>query len=51
MCIFPEGGIPSEKIFLKKFKNGPFRLAIEQNINIIPITLGNNKQIFPQEYF
>ncbi len=51
MCIFPEGGIPDVNTFLKKFKNGPFRLAIEQNITIIPITLPDNKKIFPQEYF
>ena len=51
MCIFPEGGIPKENVFLKKFKNGPFRLAIEQNIKIIPITMPDNKHIFPQEYF
>ena len=51
MCIFPEGGIPPKNIFLKQFKNGPFRLSVEQNITIIPITLADNKQIFPQEYF
>tara|TARA_B100001758_G_scaffold105218_1_gene90135 strand:- start:54812 stop:55570 length:759 start_codon:yes stop_codon:yes gene_type:complete len=51
MCIFPEGGIPKSNVLLKKFKNGPFRLAIEQNITIIPITLSNNKKLFPQEYF
>ena len=51
MCIFPEGGIPPADIFLKKFKNGPFRLAIEQNISLIPITIADNKNIFPQEYF
>lgn len=51
MCIFPEGGIPHSEIFLKKFKNGPFRLAIEQNIPIIPITMPDNKNIFPVEYF
>lgn len=51
MCIFPEGGIPSSEVFLKKFKNGPFRLAIEQNIPIIPITMPDNKYIFPVEYF
>ena len=51
MCIFPEGGIPKTDIFLKRFKNGPFRLAIEQDITIIPITLGDNKSMFPQEYF
>ena len=51
MCIFPEGGIPKSNMTLKKFKNGPFRLAVEQNITIIPITLANNKKLFPQEYF
>ena len=51
MCIFPEGGIPAPTIFLKKFKNGPFRLAIEENIPIIPITMPDNKYIFPLEYF
>ncbi len=51
MCIFPEGGIPKTDIFLKRFKNGPFRLAIEQDITVIPITLGDNKSMFPQEYF
>jgi 1-acyl-sn-glycerol-3-phosphate acyltransferase len=51
MCIFPEGGIPKADIFLKRFKNGPFRLAIEQGITVIPITLGDNKSMFPQEYF
>ena len=40
MCIFPEGGIPPASVFLKKFKNGPFKLAIEQNIAIIPIVQG-----------
>jgi len=51
MCIFPEGGIPSSQIFLKKFKNGPFRLALDQNINLVPVTMPDNKSVFPQEYF
>ncbi|MBT3621459.1 MAG: 1-acyl-sn-glycerol-3-phosphate acyltransferase [Flavobacteriales bacterium] len=51
MCFFPEGGIPKENVFLKKFKNGPFRLAIEQNIKIVPITMPDNKHMFPGEYF
>ena len=51
MCIFPEGGIPKANVFLKKFKNGPFKLAIEQNIKVVPITLPDNKKMFPQEYF
>ena len=51
MCIFPEGGIPRADVFLKKFKNGSFRLAIEQGIKTIPITMPDNKSMFPQEYF
>lgn len=51
MCIFPEGGIPNSSITLKKFKNGPFKLSIEQNTPIIPITMPDNKKAFPQEYF
>ena len=51
VCIFPEGGIPPSKIFLKKFKNGPFKLAAEKDIYIVPITLSDNKTHFPQEYF
>jgi len=50
MVIFPEGGIVKESLRLGKFKNGPFRLAIEQNVSIIPITFADNKQIFPVQY-
>ena len=51
VCIFPEGGIPPAKIFLKKFKNGPFKLAVEKDIFIVPVTLADNKKNFPQEYY
>ncbi len=51
MCIFPEGGIPPKKIFLKKFKNGAFKLSLEKEIKIVPVTLADNKKIFPKEYY
>ena len=51
VCIFPEGGIPPAKIFLKKFKNGPFKLAVEKDIYIVPVTIADNKKNFPQEYY
>lgn len=51
VCIFPEGGIPNSKIFLKKFKNGPFKLAVEKEVHIVPVTLADNKNNFPQEYY
>lgn len=51
MVIYPEGGIVKTDTRLAKFKNGPFRLAVEQNVSIIPITFADNKCIFPESYF
>ena len=51
VCIFPEGGIPHPSVLLRKFKNGVFRLATEKEINIVPITLLDNKRHFPSEYY
>jgi len=39
--LFPEGTISKDGI-LKPFKNGPFKLAIEKQIPIVPITFANN---------
>ena len=43
VVIFPEGMI-SEYYppVLQPFKNGPFKLAIEQGVNILPVTICNN---------
>ena len=51
MCIFPEGGIPKKDIILKRFKNGAFKLAQKKQIRIVPVTMPDNKKIFPKEYF
>ena len=51
VCIFPEGGIPPPSTKLRKFKNGPFKLAIEKKKKIIPVTMPNNKECFPWSYF
>ena len=50
MVIYPEGGIPKEDIRLFRFKKGPFRLAIEEQVSIIPITFADNKRLFPTDY-
>lgn len=43
LVIFPEGKIGDlYPPILNQFKNGPFRLAIEQNIAILPVTMPNN---------
>ena len=42
LVIFPEGKIGDEyPPLLHEFKNGPFRLAIEQQIPIIPVSMLN----------
>ncbi|WP_051189699.1 lysophospholipid acyltransferase family protein [Daejeonella oryzae] len=46
VAIFPEGLISNDyPPELYPFKNGPFRLAIEQKIPIIPVTICNNWKI------
>lgn len=48
ICIFPEGRVPNdESIVLDQFKDGAFRLAIECQIPIVPITFFDNKRRFP----
>lgn len=43
VVIFPEGMISNDyPPVLQVFKNGPFRLAIEQGVSILPVTIGNN---------
>ena len=51
VCIFPEGGVPPPQTILRRFKNGPFKLAIEKNIKILPVSMPNNKECFPWSYF
>ncbi|WP_395065560.1 lysophospholipid acyltransferase family protein [Flavobacterium sp.] len=46
ICIFPEGGVPEESVVLDEFKDGAFRLAIEHQIPIVPITFADNKKRF-----
>ena len=52
ICIFPEGGVPSdESIVLDDFKDGAFRLAIEHQIPIVPITFADNKKRMSYTFF
>jgi 1-acyl-sn-glycerol-3-phosphate acyltransferase len=46
MIVFPEGGIANDyPPKLHPFKNGPFRLAIEAKIPIVPVTSLNTWEI------
>lgn len=51
ICIFPEGGVPDEQIMLDSFKDGAFRMAINHQIPIVPITFGDNKKRFSYTFF
>jgi len=51
ICIFPEGGVPEEHVVLDTFKDGAFRLAINHQIPIVPITFYDNKKRFSYTFF
>lgn len=50
LVIFPEGGILTKHApNMIKFKDGAFRVAIEKQIPIVPVTIPNNWIILPDE--
>ncbi|MCB0472840.1 MAG: 1-acyl-sn-glycerol-3-phosphate acyltransferase [Flavobacteriaceae bacterium] len=52
MVIFPEGLVPDDqRIVLSEFKNGAFRLAIEHQIPIVPMTFYDTKKRFSWTFF
>ncbi|WP_034060551.1 lysophospholipid acyltransferase family protein [Lacinutrix jangbogonensis] len=51
ICIFPEGLVPEEDVLLAEFKDGAFRLAINHQIPIVPITFADNKKRFSYTFF
>lgn len=52
ICIFPEGGVPDdESVVLADFKDGAFRLAIEHQISIVPLSFYDNKKRFSYTFF
>jgi len=42
VAIFPEGTIPSDVPNMMRFKNGAFKIAIEKQVPIIPVTFMDN---------
>ena len=51
ICIFPEGGVPEEHVILDSFKDGAFRLAINHQIPVVPMTFYDNKKRFSYTFF
>jgi 1-acyl-sn-glycerol-3-phosphate acyltransferase len=52
ICIFPEGLVPTdESVVLHSFKRGAFKLAIEHQIPIVPMTFYDCKKRFSYTFF
>lgn len=47
VVMFPEGTISVRAPELRPFKSGPFKLAIDTQTPILPITFVNNHELFP----
>ncbi len=50
IIIFPEAGIKGEPPCLQSFKDGAFRLAVEAQVPLIPITLLDNWKIVDKQF-
>jgi 1-acyl-sn-glycerol-3-phosphate acyltransferase len=51
ITLFPEGTIHHNGPVMGRFKNGPFRLAIEKQVPVVPITFMNNWLLLPDDYY
>ena len=43
VCIFPEGGIPPQKYLMHGFKAGAFKLAVENNVPVVLLSIYQSK--------
>jgi len=50
ICIFPEGGVFDNCDLICEFKNGAFRLALEHQIPIVPMTFVDNLKRLPYDF-
>lgn len=46
IAIFPEGGWDPKVHGLQRFKNGAFKLAIEKQVPVVPVSLVTNRKLF-----
>lgn len=46
IAIFPEGGMDINNHKIRRFKNGAFKLAMDNQVPIVPITFLNNWRLF-----
>lgn len=43
VCIYPEGGIPPQSFLLRGFKAGAFKLAVDNNVPVVLMSIYQNK--------
>jgi 1-acyl-sn-glycerol-3-phosphate acyltransferase len=43
VCIYPEGGIPPQEYLLRGFKAGAFKLAVDNNVPVVLMSIYQNK--------
>lgn len=43
VCIYPEGGIPPQKYLVGPFKMGTFKLAVDNNVPVVLMSIYQNK--------
>jgi 1-acyl-sn-glycerol-3-phosphate acyltransferase len=51
VCIYPEGGIPDPAIQLAPFKMGAFKLAMDTQTDILPLSFPDNKRRYPDSWW
>lgn len=49
VLLYPEGTQNTHKNALLKFKSGAFRLAVEKQVPVVPVTCFNNLEILPHQ--
>jgi 1-acyl-sn-glycerol-3-phosphate acyltransferase len=50
VIIFPEGGITTKNPpFMAEFKDGAFRIAIEKQVSIVPVSIIDNYKVLPDK--
>ena len=50
ITLFPEGTILHNGPRIGRFKNGPFRLAIQAQVPVVPITFLDNWVLLPDDF-
>lgn len=50
ICVFPEGTVPEVSVLMAPFKPGAFKMAIQHQMNIVPVSIYNAKDRLPYDY-